>query len=93
MQVIQCDEEARTGNELSEQGTASKALMEVYGPEFTKETKSEATVVFTSVLYTSILRSSHRIVRRRVSNLGMHQKVLEVMTRRLQKRSSQTDKN
>jgi hypothetical protein len=93
VQVVQCDDEARTGNELSKQGTASKALMEVYGSEFTKETKSEVTVVFTSVLYTSILNSSHSIVRRRVSNLGMHQKVLEVMTCRLQKRLSQTDKN
>ena len=72
---------ARTGNELSEQGTVSKALIEVYGPEFTKETKSKATVVFTGVLYTSILRLSHHIVRRHVSNLGMHQKMLEVITR------------
>ena len=50
MQVVRCDEGDRTGIELSEQGSASEALMEVYGPEFTKETKSEATVVFTSGL-------------------------------------------
>ncbi|KAI0267556.1 hypothetical protein BGY98DRAFT_938603 [Russula aff. rugulosa BPL654] len=37
-------------DELSEQESASKALMRVYGPEFTKETKSEVTVVFTSNL-------------------------------------------
>jgi hypothetical protein len=36
--------------ELSKQGSASEALMRVYGPEFTKETKSEKTVVFTSDL-------------------------------------------
>ena len=32
--------------ELSKQGPASKALMKVYGPEFTKETKSGKTMVF-----------------------------------------------
>ena len=37
-------------DESSEQGSASEALMEVYGPEFTKETKSEETVAFTSGL-------------------------------------------
>ena len=37
-------------NKLSKQGSASEALIRVYGPEFTKETKSEETVVFTSNL-------------------------------------------
>ena len=36
--------------ELSEQEFASEALVRVYGPEFTKETKSEATMAFTSSL-------------------------------------------
>jgi hypothetical protein len=62
--------------------------------KFTKETKSGETVVFTqAILYTSILKSSHSIVSRRISSLGMYQKVLGVMTRRLQKRMSQMDEN
>lgn len=45
--------------------------MEVYGPEFTKETKSEATWVFTSDLNTSTERSSHSTVTRSLSCLEM----------------------
>ena len=37
--------------------------MEVYGPEFTKETKSEATWVFTSYLNTITERLGHSTVR------------------------------
>ena len=50
MQVVQCDEGNRTGIKLSKQESASEALMRVYGSEFTKETKSGKTIVFTSNL-------------------------------------------
>src|SRR6267154_4928185 len=43
--------------------------VEFYGPWITKEIKSEATMIFTTDLYTSTYRSSHRTVRRRVSVL------------------------
>jgi hypothetical protein len=46
VQVVRCDEGDRTGIELSEQGSASEALKEVYGPEFTKETKSGETGLY-----------------------------------------------
>jgi hypothetical protein len=45
------------------------------------------------VLYTSTLESSHSIVRRHISSLRMYQKVLRVMTHRLQKKMSQMDEN
>ena len=50
MQVVRYDEGDRTVIELSEQKSVSKALIRVYSPEFTKETKSGETVVFTSDL-------------------------------------------
>ena len=40
--IVRCDGAERT--------EVSEAQMEVYGPEFTKETKSEETMAFTSVL-------------------------------------------
>ena len=49
----------------------NKAQMEVYGPEFTKETKSEATWVFTSDLNTSTERLSHSTVGGSPSSLEM----------------------
>jgi|SRR5580658_4993334 hypothetical protein len=55
--LVQCDEGGLDRDELSKQGFASEALMEVYDPEFTKKTKSGETVVFTSSLiykYTKI---------------------------------------
>jgi hypothetical protein len=63
----------------------NEALKEIYGPEFTKETKSGEAVVFTSSLIycTSTLELSHSIVRRCVSSLGMYQKVLGVIMHRL----------
>ena len=48
-----------------------EAQMEVYGPEFIKETKSEVTWVFTSDLNTSTERSSHSTVRGSLSGLEM----------------------
>ena len=49
----------------------SEAQMEVYGPKFTNETKSEATWVFYSDLNTSTSRSSHSTVTRSLSGLEM----------------------
>ena len=46
MQVVRYDEGDRTVIELSEQGSVSEALMRVYGPEFTKETKSGETGLY-----------------------------------------------
>jgi hypothetical protein len=82
VQVVRCDEGDQTGIELSKQGSASKALMRVYGPEFTKETKSKATVVFTSDLIYKYTKVESAYSKRRVSSLGMYQKVLGKMTRR-----------
>ena len=55
------------GEELSEEGTLSEAQVMVYGPEFTKETKSEVTLALSYSIYTSTIKSSHRIITRRVS--------------------------
>ena len=53
--------------ELSKEGTLSEAQVMVYDPEFTEETKSEATSVLGYSIYTSMIKSSHRELIRRVS--------------------------
>jgi hypothetical protein len=50
VQVVPCEEGELDKSEPSKQKSASEALMKVYSSEFTKETKSEETVVFTSGL-------------------------------------------
>ena len=55
------------GEELSKERTLSEAQVMVYGPEFTRETKSEATLALSYSIYTSTIKSSHRELTRRVS--------------------------
>ena len=55
------------GEELSEEQALSKAQVKVYGPEFTEETRSEATLALSYSIYTSTIKSSHRELTRRVS--------------------------
>jgi hypothetical protein len=53
------------------EGGEERSSEGVYGPGITKETKSEATMVFTSCLNTSTEVLSHSTVRRCVSGLEM----------------------
>ena len=50
VQIVQCEKGELDKSELSKQKSASEALIKVYSPKFTKNTKSEETVVFTSGL-------------------------------------------
>jgi hypothetical protein len=56
-----------------------------YGPGITKETKSEATIVFTSVLNTSTEVLSHSTVRRCVSGLEMGRLMHSIVLSKQQK--------
>ena len=83
----------QTGNELSEQGTVSEALMEVYSPEFTKETKFEATTAFTSGIiykYTKVESLYSKETRQKSRNAPEGTRDDDAS---MQKRLSQTDEN
>jgi hypothetical protein len=71
----------------------SEALMRVYGPEFTKKTKSEETVVFTSGLIYKYTRIKSQYSKEKCQQSKNVPEGTRVMTRRLQKRMSQTDEN
>ena len=71
--------------ELSELGQV-KLKEGFYVLDFTKETKSEETVVAMKDYLYKYIRTSHTILRRRVMRCRMHQKVHSRVTRRLQQR-------
>jgi len=71
--------------ELSELRQA-KLKKGFYVLDFTKETKSEETVVTMKDYLYKYIRTSHTTLRRRVMICGMHQKVRSRVMRRLQQR-------
>jgi len=76
---IQCEGRA-------EQAETSEAQRGFYVLDFTKETKSEETVVTTKDYLYKYIRTSHTTLRRRVMICRMHHKVRSKVTRRLQQR-------
>ena len=63
-------------------GTGAKALREVYGPEFTKETKSEATR-YPATLFIQVQTETYsNTARRLVSTASMGLQILGIETRK-----------